>query len=298
MAVDMWDICNGVVQRRMTGAASLAEAAREEPPNGAYLVTRTWNGGGVLDLDSHFDRMERSAAALGMDVVVPRFPLRALVAEARRGASREIRFRISVLPPRDGTGDPWYRVTAEVAAPVPQEILENGARCRVVPRGARQDAAVKSTTWMHARGTLGDREDVYEYLLADDRGYILEGASSNFFGVRNGVLYTAGDGVLQGIARKTVLSVAPDVLPVVLEAIHQREVPQISEAFITSATRGVVPIGWVDGERMNAPVPGPCTAEIGARWNRWVEEHLEPLEPMEPMEPLEPSPPPVARENE
>jgi branched-chain amino acid aminotransferase len=33
--------------------------------------------------------------------------------------------------------------------------------------------------------------DYYEYLLLDEQGYILEGTGSNFYAVRDGVVYTA-----------------------------------------------------------------------------------------------------------
>ena len=58
-----------------------------------------------------------------------------------------------------------------------------------------------------------------EYLILDNGGHILEGTGSNFYGIKDGVVYTAGKGVLDGITRKVILSLLPDLkIPLRLQA--------------------------------------------------------------------------------
>jgi branched-chain amino acid aminotransferase len=274
---------------------SLSDTAAEEPLNGVYLVARTYNGGShVLELDAHFDRLERSAAALGRTVTVPRRRIRELLAEdiRRRSAtaataatttidgSVDIRFRVTAV--LDETV--WYLVTTEGAGDPDPALYREGVVCAVARDAARERATVKSTAWMHRRRHLGDHrgdagERVYEHLLADHAGTILEGGTSNFYAVVDGVLRTAGDGVLEGIARRMVLAVAPAILPVSMEAVTIADVEagRLAEAFISSATRGVLPVRRIDSTILGPP--GPFTRAIGDAWRERLNSSVTPLLP-------------------
>lgn len=263
-----------------TQPGSLADAAHDEPENGVYLVARTWNGTHVLELDAHFDRLERSAAAFGHTLRVPRDLIRALIAEnlpLQDGVALDARFRVTAVLEEE----PCYIISIEEAVPVSPEILQDGADCVVRYGAARQDAEVKTTAWMHRRrelsGYAGGGRVPYEYLLADDVGQILEGATSNFYAVLDGELRTAEAGVLRGITRRIVLEVAPAIIPVRLVPVRGANLDRVEEAFITSATRGVVPTRRIDTVELGAP--GPVTRQISRAYETWLQSHLEPLVP-------------------
>lgn len=265
--------------------SSLSEAARDEPSHGVYLVARTYRGGHVLELDAHFDRMERSAVSQGRPLHVPRPQLRQILREMLHTLDRD--------PPRDGRfrvtavldDPPWYRLAMEPAGGVDPELLRRGVHCSVHQGVVRADAEIKSTAWMVDRRSLEvpsrqRGEPVYEHLLAREDGAILEGASSNFYACIGGTVHTAGEGVLQGIARRIVLTVIDDLAPEVIVDFQpattaQLESGAIDEAFITSSTRGVVPVRSIDTVHLGAP--GPLTTEISRRYTAWLEAHLEPL---------------------
>jgi branched-chain amino acid aminotransferase len=276
---------------------SLAEAAADEPPNGVYLVARTYRGGLVLELDAHFDRMERSAHLQGRSITVAREAirraLRAMAAELFPSGG-DIRFRVTlVLDP-----DPWYRLSVEPAADLPTQLRTHGIVCRLQWNAARADPEIKSTDWIAARRTLPGGAEVYEHLLVDGSGAILEGATSNFYAVVDGTVRTAGSGVLQGIARRIVLSVVERLsgaleLKLAAPTVADLADGRIAEAFITSATRGVVPVRTIlngagtspgsdaaPGTGANAVDlgdPGPWTRRIAAGYEEWLGEHLLPL---------------------
>ena len=260
------------ISRVPTTAATLREAAEQEPPNGVYLVARTYRAGFVLRLDDHFDRMERSAARLGVpDLAVPRTRIREILA-GERPTDGDIRFRVTAVLDTPV----WYRITTEPARELPPELRRDGVECDLAVGAAREDPTVKSTAWMHSRAALGS-ETAYEHLLTDDTGAILEGATSNFYAIVNDTLRTADAGVLEGISRKIVLAVAQDVVPVDGTPITRADLAAgaVSEAFISSATRGVVPVRRI-GEWMIGP-PGPVTRKLISGWERWMDTHLEPL---------------------
>ncbi len=270
---------------------SLSDPTAKEPLNGVYLVARTYEGGRhVLELDAHFDRLERSAAALGRAVAAPRVRIRELLAEdirrrsaatgttataAATGGHVDIRFRVTAV-----LDDPVrYVVTTEHAQEPHPLLRRDGVICAVARDAARERATVKSTAWMHRRRHLGGEGDVYEYLLADSDGHILEGASSNFYAIVEGTLQTAGEGILEGIARRMVLAAAPAILPVKMTAVTVADVAagRLSEAFITSATRGVLPVRQIDSTVIGPP--GPFTGAISDAWNESLKTSLTPLLP-------------------
>ena len=112
----------------------------------------------------------------------------------------------------------------------------------------------------------------------DAAGRVLEGASSNFFGVLDGCLRTAGAGVLAGVTRGVVLTLAREAgLETVPEAVPLAQVPRLSEAFLTSSSRGVVPIVRVDDHVIGTGAPGPVTQRLGALYEARRLAYAEPI---------------------
>ncbi len=267
---------DGPLQPVDYSADSLNDAIQYEPQDGVYTVTNTYNTFQTLKLDAHLNRLEDSARRenipLKLDRAKLRAALRRMITEAGFG---NVRFRVTV--PRD-TLDRLV-VSVEPFTPPSPEVIVHGVRCITVSDSARNNPAAKTTDWMHARKSLADEmlEGIYDtFLLSADR-YILEGLSSNFYAVLDGELRTAGEGVLPGIARQVVFMVAPDVLPVRKEAVHVDDLPRLSEAFLTSSSRGIIPVVEINGVTIGEGVPGPKTLELREVYGAWVEAHLEEL---------------------
>ncbi|MDP6795101.1 MAG: aminodeoxychorismate lyase [Verrucomicrobiota bacterium] len=87
-------------------------------------------------------------------------------------------------------------------------------------------------------------------LILNSDGHITETSSTNLFWMENGVLHTPpiSDGVLPGVTRKLVLTLAPPLGQAVREESAVPERLQQAEAvFVTSATTGVTAVGQMDG---------------------------------------------------
>lgn len=255
-------------------AESLADAVQHEPADGVYTVTNTYNSFQVLKFDAHLNRLDDSARRVGiplqLDRTALRQALRQMIADAGFG---DVRFRITV--PR---AQPDHLILSmEPFHPPPGEVYQNGVRCITLPGSARHNPAAKTTDWMHNRREITLPAGIYEGLLLDEEGNILEGTNSNFYAILNGELRTAGEGVLAGIARQIVFTVAPDILPVRKDAVHVSDIPRFDEAFITSSSRGVVPVVEIDGVRIQDGKPGECTKAIREAYVAWVQAHLEEL---------------------
>ncbi len=256
-------------------ANSLADAASKEP-QGVYTAGRTYQHDKVLLFDEHMDRLERSARLEGITIKVDRPALRAALKKlVDQSGYDDCRFRITL--PREAPDQPI--ITLEPFKPVPAAIIQNGARV-VTVHMSRHNPAAKTTQWMTARRAATDAfpPDIYEGILVADDGSLLEGTNSNFYGIKGGTLYTADNNrVLPGIARRILLTVAPDVLPVQMSAVKVDEIGSLDEAFLTSASRGVIPIVEIDGRAVANGRPGPYTLRLREQYEAWANARLEPL---------------------
>jgi branched-chain amino acid aminotransferase len=266
-----WLTAEGLIDAPYT-AESLADAARHEPPDGVYTVANTFNTTQVLKLDSHLDRMEDSARRAGIDLRIDRPRLRAALRQMILDSGfGDVRYRITA---RDSS---QFILTIEPFKPLAAEVIAAGVRCVTAKDSARHNPAAKVTGWMHARQEISLPPGAYEALLLDAEGRILEGTGSNFWAIMDGELRTAGEDVLPGIAQQIVFEIAPPIIPVRREAVHVSDLPGIDEAFITSSSRGIVPVVAIDDHIVGDGAPGSTTLALRAAYVRWVEQHLEEL---------------------
>lgn len=254
-------------------ANSLADAIQHEPQKGIYTVTNTYQTTKVLKFDAHLDRMEQSAKLANIPLQLNRDMLRGALRQMILDSGfGDVRFRVTV-----GVDAPdIFIITLEPFTPPPSDVIENGVVCVTVPHSARMNPLVKSTEWMHQRDGVR-QTTAYETLLLDAHDMILEGTSSNFYAIQANMLYTAGEGVLGGIARQIVLDVAPVIIPVQLTPIHLCDIPQLQEAFITSSSRGIIPIVKIDEHVIGDGRVGQTTQHLRQAYLAWVADHLEEL---------------------
>jgi D-alanine transaminase len=100
-------------------------------------------------------------------------------------------------------------------------------------------------------------------LLAD--GFVREGASSNFFAVRNGGLVThpLDEHILPGVVRDRVIGLALRAkIRVDERPLREAELFDLDEAFITSTTQGVMPVTEIDGRMIGNGTRGEVTLQL------------------------------------
>lgn len=254
-------------------ADSLNAAAAFEPDDGIYTVTNTYNIFQVLKFDAHLDRMEDSARREGIPLQLDRpalkNALRSMISEAGFG---DVRFRVTV----SASQPDCMIISLEPFEPPSPLLIIQGVRCITLANSARHHAASKTTDWMHKRQSIKENlpANIFEALLLDADGYILEGTTSNFYAIVDGELRTAGANVLYGIAQQIVFEVAPGIVPVNKTAVHISDLPRVEEAFITSSSRGIMPVVKIDEKVIGEGVPGPLTMALREAYSRWVKANL------------------------
>ena len=109
------------------------------------------------------------------------------------------------------------------------------------------------------------RNGYVEGIALDTNGYISEGSGENLFIVKNGVLYTspATSGILPGITRDTIMTLARDLGYEVREQALPREALYVAdEIFMTGTAAEVTPVRSVDRMKVGAGCRGPVTEQL------------------------------------
>ncbi|MGN6782886.1 MAG: aminotransferase class IV [Marmoricola sp.] len=226
----------------------------------------------------HLDRLERSAAGLGLAV-----PERSRVEEGIRAALEgqhqplgRIRITVSGGPAPLGSGrgegpqslvviagpaEPWEATTAVATVPWPRNE-------RSAVAGLKTTSYAENVVALAAAHGAGATEAV----LANTVGHLCEGTGSNVFYVVDGELRTPAlsTGCLAGVTRALVLEWCGGV-----ECEEPVDVlTRAEEVFLTSSTRDVHPVRRVDEREIDAP--GPVTRAVMATWQERSAADIDP----------------------
>jgi branched-subunit amino acid aminotransferase/4-amino-4-deoxychorismate lyase len=198
---------------------------------------------------------------------------------AYHGENARVRVDVLERPATRWPVDSRLLLTLAPFSSVPQRHYDSGVRVGLARQLHREQPLAKRADFILARRDypLG-RPEAYDYLLLDEEEHILEGSSSNFYVVCDSVLWTAGDGVLEGITRKIVLEqLAPALdLPVRLQAPALASVESFDEAFLSSSSRGLIPVVNIAGFPLGTEQPGPITRRLMGAYNDYVAEAITP----------------------
>ncbi len=232
-------------------------------PNGAYTTLRTYDTDRVIGLNAHLQRLIESSALLqrpyAIDPEAIRSALREVIARERQPA---LRVRLTVPVDID-----QIFISVEPFEVYPAEFYQHGVRCATT-RLSRHTPRAKSTDFIapSRESKAAIDPSIHELLIVNCTGEILEGISSNFYAVLNGVLRTAGEGVLEGITRRIVLREAASVIPIDYRPLRVSEIDRVAEAFITSSSREVMPVIQIDDHLIGAGQPGSIAQTLLAKY--------------------------------
>ena len=233
-----------------------------------YEVWRTY-GGVVFTWREHYDRLERSAAALELELPWSREELWTQIARTAAafrtasGFAGELYIRLQVSRGGGPIGlDPALADRAEFVilvqpCPLPApEIRRRGVRL-ATSNLRRNPIDCLSPAWKtgnYLNNILGMREarrlGADDVLMLNLQGEITESSTSNVGFVRDGVILTPpmSAGILGGITRSLLLrEVAPAAGFEVREVtLRPTDLPGMQEAFVLSTTKDVLPVCAID----------------------------------------------------
>ncbi|RUO47784.1 D-amino acid aminotransferase [Pseudidiomarina aquimaris] len=223
--------------------------------DGIYEVVPVYHGHPFL-LEDHLARLERSLAALEIANPGQAFWLDLIQQLLTRNHSQDALVYIQVtrgaeakrshLPQGPLQPTIFASVSAmpvhwDVPTPVKVTLLDDirWLRCDIKSISLLGNIMLKQQA--QACGALEP--------LLHRNGLVTEGASSNYFAVKDGAIYTAPTDhlILPGITRMWVLKLAKELaIPVHEQAFSVADLAQLDELFLTSSSREVQPIGQID----------------------------------------------------
>lgn len=156
------------------------------------------------------------------------------------------------------------------------EALTRGIRCKIssFSRSPAQSALTQGKlVGQYVNSVLAKREAKFagydEAILLDIHGYVAEGSGENLFIVRNGELWTPpiSSGVLPGITRDTVMTLAREEGLIVREERFARDTLYLAEeVFLTGTAAEVTPVREVDNHPIGSGAVGELTRHLQRRY--------------------------------
>jgi branched-chain amino acid aminotransferase len=277
------------IRVHVAGQIVLPEAAKVSVFDRGFLFgdsvyeTIASDNGRLFAFSDHLDRLFESAGRIGI-VPPPRDEIARAVHETVAAAGNPAaRVRIIVsrgegwgdLDPASTKGANLVVIVGPLGGPTP-EMYVNGVGIAVVSVTRNHpgaiDPAVKSGNYLNNIMALGEarRLGAHEAILCSPTGSVAEGASSNVFAVRGGVVITPAlsVGILPGITRRHVLELCrrAGVQTAETDFLAPDELRTADEVFITSALRGILPATSVDNRPVREGRVGPVTSRLMERF--------------------------------
>lgn len=251
--------------------SSSLDAVSRQLPNGYYSTFRTYDEcTRVIGLSAHLKRLPHADAS---------FLRRNLIRLLDTYRPDEARVRVME------TRDRKFYISIEPLKRLPREVYEKGVRVETTSL-QRNDPRVKSTAFITASDEERKhiaREGIFEALLVKN-GKILEGMTSNFFYIveRDSIplyLGTARNDILLGVTRTMVIRAAQGRgVEVRYRALRLDQLSLVNEAFITSSSRGLVPVVQIDDTKVGQGRVGAMTRKLMRVYDEYVMKHAELIE--------------------
>lgn len=240
--------------------------------------------GVLFAFERHWARMCADAAAF--HVAMPDDPERVrrrLGDLVEANGAREAAMRVVVVRNHGGVwaGAGHAPPSDLVALTAAKKDWGAGAKLTYAPQ-ARHSACVfagaKILSWA---ANLTRLEDAHangfdEVILLNERGEVAECASANIFIAEGSRVWTPplASGCLPGVTRDVLLSEArvPE-FPLGEKAIFPADLERASELFITSTTRGLLPVTAIEGRR--TPPPGPAFRALSQAFSACVVRYVD-----------------------
>ncbi len=245
-------------------------------------------GGGIVDMERHLARLQRSLAELQMPMPMSLKALEVVLHQTVR--RNRVRDGLVYLQVSRGAGPRDFAFPADGTPPTVVCL----ARSQPPGRAAAQaEIGISVVTLPDIRWKRCDiktvmllpavlakreaaRQGAKEAWLVDEGGYITEGASSNAWIVTSGgelVTRALSHALLPGVTRATVMdAIAREGLGIAERSFTVDEARVAREAFVTSATNTVMPVVRIDGVPVGDGKPGAVSLKLRkifrevARW--------------------------------
>ncbi len=119
---------------------------------------------------------------------------------------------------------------------------------------------------------LTRRQNADDLLYFSEQG-VSESPRSNLFLFRSGKLITPANNILFGITRQVILSLAQGHFPVEERLVSREELSAVDEVFLTSTSKGIMPVTQIDQHIVGDGKIGECTSALRALYLSYLDDY-------------------------
>ncbi|MCD4719379.1 MAG: aminotransferase class IV [Desulfobacula sp.] len=238
---------------------------------GVCDIMRTYRGRPYF-LSEHIHRLENSAKEIGLSLPWQTKDIKNIVLETlkRNNDIDEANIRIIItggsshdfIHPQ---GRPRLIILITDINKLPDSWYEKGVKVithpleRIIP-----DAKIISYIPAAMALKKAKKKEAIEAIYINRNMEVLEGTTSNLFAFFDNTLVTPREGVLKGITRHAILSLAKKIYKIEERPIGLEQLLKANEVFITGTNKCVVPVIQIDNTKIGLGMPGPNTKRIVA----------------------------------
>jgi D-alanine transaminase len=249
--------------------------------DGVYEVIRAYHGVPAFWSD-HFARLVRSAREIQLSFSLEQADFqRLLLFGLQQSGYQESKIYIQItrgVAPRDhvfpSNTEPTVFFSFRRMMSLPPEVSQQGVRVITLPDIRWDRCDIKSLNLLPnvLAKQKAQEAKAFEAIFVRD-GWVSEGATSNVFAVKDGMILTPerNQFVLAGVTQQQVVTLArAEGLDVHIRPIPISELFQSDEVFLVGTTIEVLPVIQINGQSIHDEKPGPITTNLQQQFTTHV----------------------------
>ncbi len=230
-----------------------------------YFLVRE---GVPMYIDDYVARFQRSAALLHLELPISLDKLKTHISnliKANEQADASIRLVLTGGYAEDGYTPirPNLLILEHNMPRYPNEVMQQGVRVMLheFQREVPEAKTINYLTGIRLAGQMR-QQGAIEIIYHDGR-FVREGVRSNVFIVtHDDVLATPDKKMLAGVTRKNILEVAKDHFTIQERDVSLADLLNAKEVFISSTTKGAIPVVQIDDQVVADGKPGAITLQL------------------------------------
>lgn len=236
---------------------------------GVCDIMRTYKGRPFF-LNEHIQRLENSAKEIGLSLPWQTKEITNIVLETlkKNPSIDEANIRVIITGGSSSDffypqGNPRLLILITDMSKLPDAWYEKGVKVITHPlERTLPDAKVISYIPAAMALKQAKKKDAVEAIYINRKREALEGTTSNLFAFFDNTLVTPKEGVLKGITRQAILSMAKKIYPIEEKPIKLERLFTADEVFISGTNKGIVPVIQIDNTKIGTGRPGPNTKKL------------------------------------
>ena len=222
---------------------------------GVYESIRV-SKGVIYFIDDHIERLLKSASVIGLEHVYTVKDIKKYIHKLVENIeANTCNLKMLLIGAREKKDALLYIIPSNPLF-IDKKMYRDGV-CAITANYERAFPDVKSLNMMQSYIEYRKAKiaNCYDALLIDREGRITEGTRTNFFVVKDDIIYTPpSDYVLRGVTRKMVLRVAfENNIRIIEQDIFKNDLANYDGAFLTSTSSKIVPIKKIDNIEYSTP---------------------------------------------